>query len=127
MHVYILLAGIASLLTTMGHFTLGYKMYVKPMLDADFEPVAKRVMLSIYHYMSVFLILATLSLLYLGLVLKQGNRYNMLFILFLGTNFALMAIAQLLVALFSKIPNGIWKIFQWLFFAVVAMFIFLGI
>jgi hypothetical protein len=125
MNQMIILAGAASLLTTVGHFTLGYKMYVKPMLKAEMDPIAKRVMLSVFHYMSVFLTLATISMLWLGYMIRPGMRFNLLF-LFLGTCFAFMAITQLIIALTSGIKNGIWKMFQWVLFAVVAILTFMG-
>jgi hypothetical protein len=125
MNSMIILAGVASGITTIGHFSLGYKMYVLPMLRAEIDPVAKRVMLCVYHYMSVFLSLATISMLWLGYMIKPGMKYNMLF-LFLGTCFALMAIVQLILALTSRIPRGIWKMFQWVLFALVAILTFMG-
>ena len=50
MNALVLTAGIFAFGVVIGHFTLGAKLYLKPMLAAEFDPVAKRVMLCVFHY-----------------------------------------------------------------------------
>jgi len=47
MNIYVLLAGIICCLTTLGHFFMGYKMFVKPMLATTMDEIPKRVMLGV--------------------------------------------------------------------------------
>ncbi len=51
-----------SILILIGHLFAGYKMYVLPMLKSNTEDVAKNVMFSVFHYMTVIL---TISPIYL--------------------------------------------------------------
>lgn len=44
MNGYIMMAGVFALATVLGHFTLGSKQFLKPMLEASFDPIPKKVM-----------------------------------------------------------------------------------
>jgi hypothetical protein len=45
----ILIAGVAAAFCALGHFTVGRKQYLKPMLAASFDDVAKRVNHCVFH------------------------------------------------------------------------------
>ena len=62
MNYFILIAAILSLAAVIGHFTMGRKDYLKPVLDSDIDIVPKKVMQSLFHYMSVFMVLSTIIL-----------------------------------------------------------------
>ena len=39
---YIIIAGLIAAATTVGHFAVGSKQFLKPMLGASFDPVPKK-------------------------------------------------------------------------------------
>ncbi len=125
MNWFIISAGILGAFTTVGHFTMGTKEYLKPMLAASFDEVPKQVMRSVFHYVSVFLILSTLALLALGFGFITDEQPSLL-ARFIALNYAFFAIWQLAIAATSGIPNGILKLFQWTFFVIIAVMTWIG-
>jgi hypothetical protein len=126
MNTYVLIAGIFALFTTIGHFTIGKKMYLKPMLISEFDLIPKKVMHSVFHYVSVFLITSTLSLLFYGFGVPAFAG-EVLLIKFISFNYAAFAIWQIIIALTSGIPKSITKLFQWVFFILIAIFSLAGV
>ena len=114
-------AGIIALLTTAGHFTAGSKMYLKPLLNSEIEPVAKKVMHGVFHYVSTFLLLSTLALFVIGFM-KVGRLLSV----FIALNYLLFAMWQLALIKQSGIERGMLKMFQWIFFVFIAALAFLG-
>jgi len=104
---------------------MGTKMYLKPMLSASFDLVPKKVMHSVFHYVSVFLILSTLALLLLGFGVITDSQPSLL-VRFIALNYALFAIWQIAIAATSEIPKGIFKLFQWTFFIIIAVLAWIG-
>ncbi len=125
MNWLILIAGIFALLTTIGHFAVGSKEFLRPMLEADFDPVPRKVLHCVFHYISVFLILSTLALLAAGLQLIDRSGATPL-VLFISLNYLTFAIWQIALASCSGIPNGVLKLFQWIFFTLIAGFAIAG-
>jgi len=126
MNYFIFVSAIFALAATIGHFTMGRTSYLKPVLDSDIDLVPKKVMQSVFHYVSVFLVLSTL-------ILFAGSHHscplydyvhNM--VKFIGVVYAFFAITQILIALSSGIPGGVFKLFQWVFWALIAVFAVLG-
>lgn len=62
----ILIAAFTCAFTTIGHFAIGSKEFLVPMLNSNFDDVPKKVMHSVFHYVSVFLILSTVVLMVTG-------------------------------------------------------------
>ena len=126
MNLYVLIAGIFALFTTIGHFIIGKNWYLKPMLNAEFDSVPKKVMQSVFHYVSVFLITSSVSLLAYGFGVSafQGEE---LLIKFISFNYAAFAIWQVIIALNSEIPKSLIKLFQWVFFIFIAIFSLVGV
>jgi magnesium-transporting ATPase (P-type) len=62
MNWYIIIAGLIGALTTIGHFAMGSKEFLRPMLEASFDPVPKKVMHCVFHYVSAYLILSSIAL-----------------------------------------------------------------
>lgn len=122
MNYYLLTAGIFATLATIGHFTIGSKEFLSPILNSNIEQIPKKVMHSIFHYMSVILTLTTIIL----LAMSFGN--NLIFdnsndiVKFIGYTYAGFAISQFFIALFSSIEKGIFKLFQWIFWTLIAFF-----
>ena len=125
MNWLIIISGIFALLTTIGHFAVGSKEFLKPMLEATFDPVAKKVMHCVFHYISTFLIISTIALLAVGsgTIKPQGSA---ILVQFIAANYVVFAIWQIALASTSGIPKGIFKLFQWVFFILISGFAFVG-
>lgn len=87
---------------------MGRKAFLKPMLESSFDENAKNTMHTGYHYISVFLLLNSVALCWLGLndqILENAE----LLIKFITLNFFGFALLQLGHALSSKFHRGIFK------------------
>jgi len=126
MNLFILIAGILAAATTAGHFAVGSKQFLAPMLNAEFDPVPKKVMHCLFHYVSVYLILSTLALLgaAFGHIPVEGSG---LLVKFIAINYAAFAVWQIALAVTSGIEKGIFKLFQWVFFVAIAILAWLGV
>ena len=125
MNIMLTLAGAIALVTTLGHFTAGTKMYLNPLLESDIEPLAKKVLHCVFHYVSAFLILSAIALLMIGFEWWRGAPARLL-ARFIATNYAVFAVWQLVLAKQSGIPSASKKMFQWIFFAVIASLAWFG-
>ena len=126
MNWFIFIAGVIAALATVGHFTIGRKSFLKPMLDAPFDDVPKKVMHCVFHYVSAFMVISTIALLVVGIGVKFKSGHTLL-VDFIAINYAAFAVAQFFIALKSKIPRPAFKLFQWIFFALIAIFAWLGL
>ncbi|GIU51658.1 hypothetical protein TUM4438_42060 [Shewanella sairae] len=125
MNIYLLIAGLLSLITCAGHLTYGRKHFLLPMQQAAFDPAAKAVMHCVFHYVSVFLLLSSLVLLACGFAaIARMQSFGML--IFIALNFGLFAIWQLYIGFMSEANVTFRRLFQWLFFAMVAAFTLAG-
>ena len=122
---YIIIAGLIAAATTAGHFSVGSQKFLKPMLGASFDPIPQKVMHCVFHYVSTYLILSTATLLLIGSGIWSGVGTAAV-INFIAVNYVIFAIWQIGLAIKSGIPNGIFKLFQWIFFVLIALFSFLG-
>lgn len=125
MNWWILISGIFATLTTIGHFAVGGKQFLRPMLEAPFDPVAKKVMHCVFHYISTFLILSSIALLAVGTGVPRSEESTVL-VQFIAANYAVFAIWQLALAATADIPKGIFKLFQWMFFVLISGFALVG-
>ena len=125
MNWLILISGVFALLTTIGHFAVGSKEFLKPMLEAEFDPVARKVMHCVFHYISAFLILSTIALLCVGtgIMKLQGSA---ILVQFIAANYVVFSIWQIVLASTSGIPKGVFKLFQWIFFVIIASLAWFG-
>ncbi len=119
MNWLLVVSGLLALLTTIGHFTVGSRMYLRPMLKSDFDPVARKVMHCVFHYVSVFLTLSAVVLLGAGLGLDMGEGTTLV-VRFISINYAAFALWQIVLAATSGIQGGLFKMFQWIFFVLIA-------
>ncbi len=125
MNWLVLISGLFTLFAVFGHFTMGSKNFLKPMMDATFDEVPKKVMHSVFHYISVFLVLSAAALILVGF----GVSFNLgstLLIRFIALNYLLFAGVQLIIALTSKIPSPLTKLFQWVFWIIIAVLAWIG-
>ena len=125
MNWMITIAGFVALFTTIGHFAVGSKSFLKPMLEASFDDIPKKVMHCVFHYVSAYLIVSTVALLLIGFGACIGTEASLL-ARFIAINYAVFAVWQIAIAVTSKIPNGVMKLFQWVFFVLIAVFAWLG-
>ncbi len=125
MNGYILTAGVFALATVFGHFAVGSKQFLKPMLAAEFEPIPKKVMHCVFHYVSSYLVLSAAALLSIGSGIWSGSGSGAI-VIFIALNYVAFAIWQIVLAVKSGIPNGIFKLFQWIPFIFIAVFSILG-
>ena len=125
MNWYIIIAGLIASVTTAGHFAVGSKEFLKPMLGASFDPISKKVMHCVFHYVSTYLILSAVTLLLIGLNIWSGAGFVAV-TKFIAANYVVFAIWQIVLAIASDIPKGIFKLFQWIFFVLISLFSFLG-
>ena len=126
MNYFILISAILSLAAVIGHFTMGRKDYLKPVLNSDIDIVPKKVMHSLFHYMSVFMVLSTI-------ILFSGSSqscplydYVQNMIRFIAIVYAFFAVTQFTIALTSGISGGVFKLFQWVFWALISACAILG-
>ena len=125
MNWLIIVSGLFAAFTTVGHFIIGSKSFLKPMLGASFDEVPKKIMHCVFHYVSTYLILSTVALLAVGFGVKiQGG--SSILIKFIAVNYAIFAVWQIAIALTSGIQNALFKLFQWVFFILIAVFAWLG-
>jgi len=125
MNWMILISGLVAGFVNVGHFTLGNKDFLKPMLQADFDDVPKKVMHSVFHYVSVYVVLSFIVLISIGLGFSFGTA-DALLVKFIAVNYFLFAITQIVIAATSNIPKGVIKLFQWIFFMIIAIFAWIG-
>jgi hypothetical protein len=125
MNWMILISGLVAGFVNVGHFTVGSKDFLKPMLQADFDDVPKKVMHSVFHYVSVYVVLSFIVLISIGLGFSFGPA-DALLVKFIAVNYFLFAITQIVIAATSKIPNGVIKLFQWIPFMIIAIFAWIG-
>jgi hypothetical protein len=119
------ISGLFAAFTTIGHFVVGTKQYLVPTLEASLDEVPKKVMHCLFHYISVFLILSAVVLLAAGFGIGLGGDSTQL-IRFIAINYAAFAGAQVVIAVRSDIERGPFKLFQWTFFVLIAVFAWLG-
>ena len=125
MNWMILISGLVAGFVNLGHFTVGRKEFLKPMLKADFDDVPKKVMQSVFHYISVYLILSFIVLIAVGLGFSSGTA-NVVLVKFIAINYFFFALIQIVIAATSNIPKGMTKLFQWIFFMIIAIFAWIG-
>lgn len=121
----ILISGLAAVFCTLGHFTVGRKQYLKPMLAASFDDVAKKVNHCVFHYVSAFLVLSAVCLVLIGAGLTFNTDTSLL-VKFISIHYAVFALTQIIIAATSGIQNAVFKLFQWTIFVFIAVFAWIG-
>ncbi len=122
----IFIAGLGAGFITLGHFAVGSKQYLKPMLQASFDDVPKKINHCVFHYISAFLVLSAIFLLLVGAGYNNNADTSWL-VKFISINYGFFAVIQIIIAATSGIQNAIFKMFQWTLFAFVAVFAWVGV
>jgi hypothetical protein len=125
MNIYTLIAGLLAAFATIGHLTIGKKQFLNPMLAADFDVLPKKVIHSVFHYITVFLLLSALMLIVIGVRGSSCMFDPTLLLVFIGANYFLFAVFQIIIAVAAKI--SLLKMFQWIFWLLIAVFAIGGV
>ncbi len=126
MNLYLLGAAIIALMAVIGHFVIGTKEYLKPIMSSDADPIPKYVMKSLFHYMSVFQVLSVI-LLFMAtvdfncLLFELNSVAKLLGVFYIG-----FGISQLVVVVNSSVKNGVVKMFQWVFWLLIGVLAVVG-
>jgi hypothetical protein len=126
MNYFIFISALIAFVAVIGHFTMGRKDYLKPVLDSDIDIVPRKVMQSLFHYMSVVLVLSTIILLAGSHHSCPMYEYVHNMVRFIGMLFGLFAVSQFIIAATSGIPGGVFKLFQWVFWALISVLAIVG-
>ena len=126
MNYFIFISALISLVAIIGHCSMGRKEYLKHVLDSDIDIVPKKVMQSLFHYMSVFMVLSMIILLAGSHHSCPMYDYVHNMVRFIGIVYAFFALTQFIIALTSGIPGGVFKMFQWVFWALIAACAIIG-
>ena len=125
MNWMIFISGLAAGFVNVGHFTVGSKDFLKPMLQAEFDNKTKKVMHCVFHYVSVYVVLSFIVLIAIGLGFSFGAADTLL-VKFIAINYFFFAITQIVIAATSNIPKGVIKLFQWILFMIIAILAWIG-
>jgi len=126
MNYYIFTAGVISTLATIGHFAIGTKDFLKPVLNSEVGDIPKNVMVSLFHYMSGFMVLTSVILLSISMGEHLIFQNTKDVVVMIGLFYGIFAIIQFAIALFSSITLGVVKLFQWIFWLLIALFTLIG-
>jgi hypothetical protein len=121
----VFIAGAGAVFITLGHFVFGSKMYLKPMLQASFDDLPKKVNHCVFHYLSVYLVLSAIFLLLAGT--GYTDQPDSWLVKFISINYGLFSVVQIIIAATSGIQGAIFKMFQWALFTFVAVFSWVGV
>ena len=120
-----LVSGLFALIAVIGHFTMGIKLFLKPMMDATFDEVPKKTMQTVFHYVSIFQAVSAVALILVGFGVSF-NLDSILMIRFIALNYSLFAVALLFIALTSNMPSPLTKLSQWTFWIIIAVLSWVG-
>lgn len=128
MNFYLLASGIISLMAVIGHFTMGKKLYLNPVLNSNIDEIPKNIMHGLFHYASVVQIISSIVLLGNAFGCEMENCMMNSFgtVRMIGFIYAGFAIVQLLLAVTSKIDKKFTKLFQWIFWVAISILAFMG-
>lgn len=126
MNWIIIIAGILAAFVTFGHLIFGINWYLRPMLESNLETVPKATMQCVFHYVTVFLIVSTLFLLYVGID-YEDVREPSLVVYFIGINYFIFAIVQIIYAFKNNLERPLIIMFQWVMFLPIGILCMIGV
>ncbi|WP_406661708.1 hypothetical protein V7O66_04095 [Methanolobus sp. ZRKC3] len=118
--VKIIIAGFLALFVVVGHFVFGSKWYLRPMLDSNMELIPKAILQSVFHYVSIYLLLSSITLLLIGFGIFLSPE-NVIMVKFIGLNYLLFALVQIFYSIKNKVPNPLITMFQWTLFLPIGI------
>ncbi len=122
MNYWTLSAGVVAFLTTLGHFIVGKKGILVPMLRVRFDEVSQKTMHCAFHYISAFMVLSTGALLAAGAGINEDRSL----VMFIAATYAAFAGIQIVIALASGLRRSLLRLFQWTLFLLIALLAWIG-
>ena len=114
------IAGLLAAFVVFGHFIMGVRSYLVPMLNTDLEQIPKATMQSVFHYVSVFLVLSAAALILSALNVFPTEETE-LGVKFIGIAYLLFALVQIFYSFKNKVKNPLVKMFQWTLFLPIGV------
>jgi hypothetical protein len=128
MNGFLIAAGAVSTFQFLGHVTAGAKLFLRPMLEAQFDLASKKTHHALFHYVSSLIFLSSGVLLYFGFNgLNVSSNGSSLLIAFTAAQNAVSGIVMITTAATSGIDKGVQKMFGWAFHFAIAALSFVGI
>ncbi len=118
MNGLLIASGLVAAFMLVGHSTIGRKQFFLPMLEATFDPTAKRVMEFVWHMSTATLVLPPIVLLYAGITAADAPALQYL-VVYIAVQFAAWGAIHLLLTTTSGLPGAVYKMFQWALFLIV--------
>jgi len=113
MSIALLVVGALSVALTFVHLVAGGRQCARPMLDAEFDQVAKLTLYVCWHYVTVHLLLGGALLLWAGVEENASLRAAALVV---SASFLAMAAVFLTVAAKSRRSSAWYDLGQWMIF-----------
>ncbi|MCW9035003.1 MAG: hypothetical protein OQJ97_12350 [Rhodospirillales bacterium] len=123
MNTLFLTSALIATFTVVGHCTIGRKQFFLPMVEANFDQTAKRVMGIVWHMSTVALALPAITLFYAA---QYADRISNGLILFIVVQYALWTGIHFFFTVTSGVPGALYKFFQWALCAAIAITAYLG-
>lgn len=112
------LAAYFSLFMFIGHIYFGIPWYLKPILKSSLENVPKTVIHAVFHYVTVFMFLsAAVLIISAHSIFPISNDI----VKFIGINYIIFGLTQIIIVLLSKEQKGLVKMFQWTMFLIIGI------
>lgn len=129
MNYFLLASGVFAAMAVIGHFTMGRKEYLNPVLNSNLDEIPKKIMHGLFHYASVFMVLSTIVLLGNASTISLENclMNSDLTVRFIGLVYIGFGITQIIISATSKIQGGLFKLFQWVFWLLIGILALVGV
>lgn len=124
MDIITFIAGILALSVVMGHFIFGINWYLVPMKKAEFDLIPKATMQSVFHYVTVFLVLSSAALIISGMSVLPKEKTELL-VYFIGGNYIMFSLVQIMYSIINKVEKPLLRMFQWAMFLPIGILCFL--
>lgn len=111
--------GTASVLLTLVHVIGGGKACARPMLDADFDRVARLTLYACWHYVTVHLLAGGLALVWIGM--SGATPAGQMLAAAISMTYLAFAALFIAIAALSREPGGWLKFGQWIPFTAMGV------
>jgi len=120
----IYIAAYLSVFMFIGHMVMGIKLYLKPMLKSNTEDIASKVMHSVFHYVSIVMLMSAIGL----IVFAHGiSDLSSDVVMFIGVFYVSCGLLQFVMAMKTDGVKGLIKMFQWTMFLSIGILSILAV
>lgn len=126
MESHVLIAGIISSVMCVGHVVIGKRVYINPVMESTLEPKLKTLCRALFDCSTVYLIVATLFLLAVGMGQIPGFG-SFLVPLFIGLVNFFCSLIFLVISRRADVSMFSVTMLQWLSLLVVSSLCFVAI